>query len=147
MSQTVSPIRSVRKAAESVAPSAARTLREALNAHSVSREKLAEIWGVCRTRASSIIDGEGPTLERFALLPASVQADFCRRHGAQVEASPVRSLEGEHLDVVVELGRLTDELRAATADGRVDDAERARIRRAVAKLAGEVADLQRAVAG
>jgi hypothetical protein len=120
-------------------------LREALAAHSVNREKLAAIWGVSRTRASVIIDGEGPTLERFSMLPASVQVDFCRRHGAQLDAKPTRSLEGEHLDVVVELGRVSELIREAQADGRIDDAERGRIRNALARLAGEVADAQRAV--
>jgi uncharacterized membrane protein YebE (DUF533 family) len=82
---------------------------------------------------------------RLEQLPASVLADWHRTCAARLDAKPTRSLEGEHLDVVVELGRVSELIREAQADGRIDDAERARIRNALARLAGEVADAQRAV--
>ena len=142
MSPTIAALPAIRKANDEQTPSSARALREALAAHSVSYEVVGRRWGNCKSRVATVLHG---LMERIDALPATVRADWHRRCLAQLEAKPVRSLEGEHLDVVVELGRVSELLREAMADGSIDDAERARIRNAVAKLAGEVADCQRAV--
>jgi hypothetical protein len=117
-------------------------LRECLSRHHVSYEGVSRLWGLSKARTAVLLDNIERRLEQ---LPASVLADWHRTCAARLDAKPTRSVEGEHLDVVVELGRVTDGIRAALADGKVDDAERAEIRRLVAGLMTECEDLARAV--
>lgn len=146
MSQSLTPYGLSVKGTQPLRDDPARVLRECMAAHSVTIAQMADRWGVSATVAQRIVAGERPIAwHRLRSLPRAVALDFYSKCAASVEGKPTRSVEGEHLDVVVQLGRLTEELRVALADGRLDDAERSRIRDAAARLAAEVADVQRAV--
>ena len=146
MAQTVTPFGLDHQGTQPTRRDPAQVLRECMAAHHVTTQDLADRWGVSRVVAWRILAGERPIAwDRLRSLPRPVLADWCARFGASVEGRPVRGIEGETLDVTVQLGRLADEVRAATADGRLDEGERVRIRDAASKLLDEVSDVLRVV--
>lgn len=138
MNSTVQPIRPLRKGDALETPSSARTLRECLRAHSVSYEAVAARWGVSKARAAVILQG---VFDRLDLIPASVRADWHRRCLAQLQARPVRHIEGECLDLGVAHGRLSEGVREALADGVISPEEALSIRNLVADLAAQAEDI------